>query len=118
MNIILKTEFAKTPETASVQQLHFAISKAVLYTVQDAWQKQENYEGKQVCYLSAEFLIGRSIYQNLLNLDLSELVDGLLQPLGYDFSCFEEIQDPALGNGGLGRLAACFWTQAARCATD
>ncbi len=108
MNTVLKTEFAKTPETASVRQLHFAISKAVLCAVQDAWQKQENYEGKQVCYLSAEFLIGRSIYQNLLNLELGEMVNDLLQPLGYDFSCFEEIEDPALGNGGLGRLAACF----------
>lgn len=113
IDVVLKTEFARTKETASVQQLHFAISKAVLYRIQEIWQKQENSDCKQVCYLSAEFLIGRSIYQNLLNLGLSEYVKELLTPLGQDFSCFEEITDPALGNGGLGRLAACFLDSAA-----
>lgn len=113
IDVVLKTEFSRTQETASVQQLHFAISKAVLYRIQEIWQKQENFDGKQVCYLSAEFLIGRSIYQNLLNLGLTEYVKELLTPLGLDFSCFEEITDPALGNGGLGRLAACFLDSAA-----
>ncbi len=108
MNTILKAEFAVAPETASIPQLHYAISKAVLTEIEDSWSKQFHYDGKQVCYLSAEFLIGRSIYQNLLNLGLTEMVQELLEPLGQDFSCFEEIPEPALGSGGLGRLAACW----------
>ncbi len=108
VNTLLKAEFAVPLESASVFQLHYAISKAVLTEIEDSWNKQLHYDGKQVCYLSAEFLIGRSIYQNLFNLGLTGLVQELLNPLGQDFSCFEEITEPALGSSGLGRLAACF----------
>ncbi|AGK55318.1 glycogen/starch/alpha-glucan phosphorylase [Bacillus sp. 1NLA3E] len=66
-------------------------------------------QGKQVYYLSIEFLLGRLLRHNLMNLGIEELVDSGLQELGIDLGDLEEIEaDAGLGNGGLGRLAACF----------
>lgn len=100
---------------ASVYRLHHAISSAVMTYIADNWQKsrlaQEN--GKRACYLSAEFLVGRAVYNNLLCLGLTEEADRLLQQHGSSLAEFEEIEDAALGNGGLGRLAACFLDSAA-----
>ncbi len=68
---------------------------------------------KRASYLSAEFLLGRMVTQNLLNMGWLEAVRELLQSVGRDIDVFEEIEDMALGNGGLGRLAACFLDSAA-----
>jgi len=69
--------------------------------------------GKSACYFSAEFLIGRVVYANLLNIGLLEQVRKVFGENGLDPNTFEQIEDPALGNGGLGRLAACFLDSAA-----
>ncbi|MDR0223108.1 MAG: glycogen/starch/alpha-glucan phosphorylase [Oscillospiraceae bacterium] len=68
---------------------------------------------KTACYFSAEFLVGRMIYSNLFNLGLLEETRGVMAKAGLDPNMFEQIEDMALGNGGLGRLAACFLDSAA-----
>ena len=75
------------------------------------WKKTENQ--KRACYLSAEFLTGRLIYSNLMNLGLLEETTRYLEQNGISPAIFEQIEDDALGNGGLGRLAACFLDSAA-----
>jgi len=70
-------------------------------------------QGKRACYFSAEFLLGRVIYQNLLNLGVLEDYKCIFEQNGLDINMFEQIEDAALGNGGLGRLAACFLDSAA-----
>lgn len=68
---------------------------------------------RKACYLSMEFLIGRSFYNNLMELGLLDATKEVLASKGIDINVFEEIEDAALGNGGLGRLAACFLDSAA-----
>lgn len=70
-------------------------------------------QGRNAYYLSMEFLIGRSFYNNLLELGVLEETREILAKKGLDINVFEEIEDAALGNGGLGRLAACFLDSAA-----
>lgn len=70
-------------------------------------------KGRSASYLSMEFLIGRAVYNNILCLGLTDYVEEILQGTGVSLSDFEEIEDAALGNGGLGRLAACFLDSAA-----
>lgn len=96
---------------ASTKQLYTAVSAAAMDRCQKAWQRP--VQGKQACYLSAEFLLGRLIHSNLLNLGLLEETQQLLQENGLDMKAFEDVEDDALGNGGLGRLAACFLDSAA-----
>lgn len=107
----LELDFGVTPENASVKQLYSAVSKSA---AAQARANAENTEKeKSASYLSAEFLVGRMIYSNLLNLGLLDETKELLSSAGRDISSFEEIEDNALGNGGLGRLAACFLDSAA-----
>lgn len=70
-------------------------------------------KGRSASYLSMEFLMGRAVYNNILCLGLTDYVEEMLQSTGASLSDFEEIEDAALGNGGLGRLAACFLDSAA-----
>ncbi|MCL1866732.1 MAG: glycogen/starch/alpha-glucan family phosphorylase, partial [Oscillospiraceae bacterium] len=91
--------------------LYNRISEAVMEEV--APKMNESRTGKSACYLSAEFLIGRVIYANLFNLKLLEETRRILGNNGLDPNMFEQIDDCALGNGGLGRLAACFLDSAA-----
>lgn len=68
-----------------------------------------NAKAKRVYYLSMEFLVGRSLGNNLTNLDCLEVAESVMQQLGYDIDNLRDLEiDAALGNGGLGRLAACF----------
>ncbi len=76
-------------------------------------QSAKPFNGKNAYYLSMEFLIGRSFYNNLLELGVLEETKCVLAEKGIDINVFEEIEDAALGNGGLGRLAACFLDSAA-----
>lgn len=108
---VLRIDANKRIETATTTELYNAVSKAALASVNDRWQKQK--KGKRVAYLSAEFLIGRMIYQNLYNLEETDTVRTLLAKHKVDLRVFEEIEDAALGNGGLGRLAACYLESAA-----
>ena len=107
----LELDYGKTILEASTVELYDAVSKAMMKAVAADWRKP--YEGKQACYFSAEFLIGRLIYNNLLNLGLLDQLAELFNENGIELSIFEDIEDPALGNGGLGRLAACFLDSAA-----
>ncbi len=105
----LKLDCGKSVKTASTIELYNAVSKAAMSAVgRDFGEKAKNAQGKKACYLSAEFLIGRMVYNNLLNLGLFNQFTELMTENGIDIRVFEEIEDAALGNGGLGRLAACF----------
>lgn len=98
-------------KAATTKELYHAVSRAAIAYAYENADAVDN--GKRACYFSAEFLIGRLIYDNLLNLGLTDAAKELLEEHGIDFGVFEEIEDAALGNGGLGRLAACFLDSAA-----
>lgn len=103
---ILELDYSTTIKEATTIQLYNAVSKAAMQTINPEEGLQA--EGKKVCYLSAEFLIGRLVYNNLLNLGLLNQFAELMSENNIDIRVFEDIEDAALGNGGLGRLAACF----------
>lgn len=106
---ILCLDYDKEVKTASTIELYNAVSKAAMISIgRDFNEKAKIAPGKKACYLSAEFLIGRMVYNNLLNLGLFNQFTELMTENGVDIRVFEEIEDAALGNGGLGRLAACF----------
>ncbi len=101
----------KNIATANVKELYEAVSRAACAYAYKNCDKTE--KPKRASYLSAEFLVGRLIYSNLLNLGLLDDTKAILESEGRDIGMFEEIEDDALGNGGLGRLAACFLDSAA-----
>ncbi|WP_455715987.1 glycogen/starch/alpha-glucan phosphorylase [Anaerosporobacter sp.] len=103
---ILELDYSTTIKEASTIQLYNAVSKAAMQTVNP--EEGITAKEKKVCYLSAEFLIGRLVYNNLLNLGLLNQFSELMSENNIDIRIFEDIEDAALGNGGLGRLAACF----------
>ena len=109
----VKTLFRKTIEEATPQQLFQAVSYAVKEAIIDDWiATQEQYEKddpKMVYYMSMEFLMGRALGNNLINMTAYKEVKEALDELGIDLNAIEDQEpDAALGNGGLGRLAACF----------
>ena len=92
----LELDSGKTLENASTKELYNAVSKAA---VAQAYRGADKFTGtKRAAYLSAEFLIGRMIYSNLLNLGLLEDTKELLATIGIDINVFEDIEDDALGN--------------------
>ena len=107
----LELDYGKNIQEASTVELYDAVSKAVMKAVAADWRKP--LKEKRACYFSAEFLVGRLIYNNLLNLGLLDQLAELFNENGIELSIFEDIVDAALGNGGLGRLAACFLDSAA-----
>ena len=109
----VKTLFRKTVDEATPQQLFQAVSYAVKEVIIDDWletQKQyEKEDPKMVYYMSMEFLMGRALGNNLINMTAYTEVKEALEEMGIDINAIEDLEpDPALGNGGLGRLAACF----------
>lgn len=102
---------------AAPWQLHNALSHAVMGLIAPDWRADEKARcsAKRACYLSAEFLMGRAVYNNLLGLGILDEVKALLEENGVSLESLEDIEDAALGNGGLGRLAACFLDSAATC---
>ena len=109
----VKTLYRKSLEEATDQQIFQAVSYAIKDAVVDHWMKsQKEYEKqdpKMVYYLSMEFLMGRALGNNIINLQAYKEVKEALEELGLDLNVIEDQEpDPALGNGGLGRLAACF----------
>ena len=109
----VKMLYRKTIEEATQEQVFQAVSLAVKDVIIDNWlltQKQyEKDDPKIVYYLSMEFLMGRALGNNLINLCAYDEVKEALDELGFDLNVIEDQEpDPALGNGGLGRLAACF----------
>lgn len=109
VSTILELDYGKKMKEASTTTLYNTVSKAAMVEIGvDFSDKALNNTSKKVCYLSAEFLIGRMVYNNLLNLGLFSQFTELMSENGIDIRVFEDIEDAALGNGGLGRLAACF----------
>lgn len=100
---------------ASATQLHQAIGHAAMGELTGKWlQTQQSRKGKRrACYLSAEYLVGRMVYNNLFCLDALSTVKEALCDKGVDIALMEDVEDDAFGNGGLGRLAACFLDSAA-----
>ena len=108
-------EYRAKPAELSANQLHCAVSGLVMEELSPAWEKSREVHDKsrKASYLSMEFLVGRAVYNNLLCLGILDSTEKELRELGVDISEFEEVEDAALGNGGLGRLAACFLDSAA-----
>ena len=109
----VKTLFRKDIAEASKQQIFQAVSYAVKDAIMDAWiatqKAYEEQDPKTVYYMSMEFLMGRALGNNLINLTYYDEVKEALEELGCDLNVIEDEEpDAALGNGGLGRLAACF----------
>lgn len=109
----VKTLYRKTLEEATDQQIFQAVSYAIKDAIVDQWLKsQKEYDRqdpKMVYYLSMEFLMGRALGNNMINLQAYKAVEQALEELGIDINVVEDQEpDAALGNGGLGRLAACF----------
>ena len=109
----VRTLYRKTLEEATPQQIFQAVSYAIKDAIIDNWmdsQKQyEKQDVKIVYYMSMEFLMGRALGNNMINLQAYEEAKKALEELGVDINVIEDQEpDPALGNGGLGRLAACF----------
>ena len=109
----VKNQYRRTIDEATPQQVFQAVSYAIKDIIIDDWiatQKQFDETGaKKVYYLSMEFLMGRALGNNIINLGAKKAVKEALDELGFDLNAIEDQEpDPALGNGGLGRLAACF----------
>ena len=117
-NVFIEKFSGKLPKdikTASPQQLHDALGKTVMEMFSERWNnsRQQHLSKRRAAYLSMEFLVGRAVYNNLLVLGIYEDVEKAFAELGLDLSSLEDIEDAALGNGGLGRHAACFLDSAA-----
>lgn len=106
VSTILELDYRKTIKEADTTELYHAVSKAVMQMIKKDWDKDA--ATKKVSYLSAEFLVGRLVYSNLLNSGLYHTYAEMMGENNLDIGIFEDIEDAALGNGGLGRLAACF----------
>ena len=100
---------------ASAEELHDALGRSVMMAISDGWRNSKKVRETQrkAYYFSAEYLIGRLVYSNLFNLGILDEMKKLFAERGVDLAILEDIEDAALGNGGLGRLSACFLDSAA-----
>ena len=105
----------ETLTETSPERLHEALSDVIMMEINDRWSRTRHTQqnGRRAYYFSAEYLIGRLIYSNLFNLGILDDIKESFAAKGVDLACLEDIEDAALGNGGLGRLAACFLDSAA-----
>lgn len=111
----LYDKYGKSIKTAAPYELHDGVSEEVMKLIGDRIKKSRHahLSSRRACYFSMEFLMGRAVQNNLLCLGIKNEVDEALKSAGASLDEFEEIEDAALGNGGLGRLAACFLDSAA-----
>ena len=111
----LKFTYDVSLREATPQQLHEALGKSVMMSIADNWSnsKKAREHNRKAFYISAEYLIGRLVYSNMFNLGILDELKQLFAEQGVDLAVLEDIEDAALGNGGLGRLAACFLDSAA-----
>ena len=112
---IANSKYFKNIKDLSSYELHDVISSAVMSYISDDWKNSRDYriKNRTAFYFSAEFLVGRAIYNNLISKGLYDEVEKELNEYGVSLKALEDIEDAALGNGGLGRLAACFLDSAA-----
>ncbi len=113
LNTTILRHYGAEPEKATPVMIYNALAAVIRDMMMEHWtdtqEKIEKANAKQVCYLSMEFLLGRSLRNNVFNLGLSEVVEESLRSFGTDFETICSVEhDAALGNGGLGRLAACY----------
>lgn len=113
--MLSKSKYLKDIKELNSNELHDVISSAVMSSISENWQNSRNYRVKNrtAFYFSAEFLVGRSIYNNLVSLGVYDEIENELNGYGISLKALEDVEDAALGNGGLGRLAACFLDSAA-----
>lgn len=109
----LRRQYSKTLEEAHEYEIYYSVARATMDIIVENWyntKKTQTDEGvKQMYYFSAEFLMGRYMGNNLINLRMNKVMEEVLDDLGIDFNKLEDNEmDAGLGNGGLGRLAACF----------
>ena len=111
----LKYTYDVALQEATPQELHEALGTAVMMAISDNWSsaKHKRLHQRKAFYFSAEYLIGRLVYSNLFNLGILDEMKKLFAEHGVDLAILEDIEDDALGNGGLGRLSACFLDSAA-----
>ncbi|MBO7251859.1 MAG: glycogen/starch/alpha-glucan phosphorylase, partial [Oscillospiraceae bacterium] len=111
----LKYTYDVSLREASAQELHEALGEAVMMAISDNWNhaKHTRMPARKAYYISAEYLIGRLVYSNLYNMGILDEMKQLFAQQGVDLAILEDVEDAALGNGGLGRLAACFLDSAA-----
>jgi len=111
----LKYTYDVSLREATAQELHEALGIAVMMAISDTWSKckKTREHQRKAYYISAEYLVGRLVYSNLYNLGILDEMKQLFAERGVDLAVLEDIEDAALGNGGLGRLAACFLDSAA-----
>jgi len=109
----LKRRYGNDLSEATKHDIYDAVAASAMEYILDNWMATrrafDNHPVKQMYYFSAEFLMGRAMTNNLINLGILPMVQEVLQELGYEYDEIEEQEpDAGLGNGGLGRLAACF----------
>ena len=111
----LQSRYHTDPQNAKDFQLHDAVAQAVNLAIAPRWMEdeQELLTQRRACYISAEWLMGRLWHNNLFCLGIYDQMEELLSAQGAHLSDMEDIEDAALGNGGLGRLAACYLDAAA-----
>lgn len=106
---VLRDEFNESPDTAELSHIYYAAATVVRRLLAQRRAKQTYRTGKRVYYLSMEFLMGRSLRNDLYNLGIKDDFEAALASLGVSpEKIYEQEPDAGLGNGGLGRLAACF----------
>ncbi len=116
IHLYSQTTFGSAFEELLNTEKYVVISKAIMEEVLPLWEdsKKKLIGKRRAFYLSSEYLMGRFLTNNLINMGVKDEVEQLLQEMGIDYGVIEESEeDPALGNGGLGRLAACFLDSAA-----
>ncbi len=113
--VIAERKYLKKLNELTTYELHDCISTAVMGYISKDWMKsrEKRIRERTAFYFSAEFLVGRAIYNNLVSKGVYDEVEKDLNEYGISLKAFEDIEDAALGNGGLGRLAACFLDSAA-----
>ncbi len=115
MSLFASSRYLRPVKELKSHELHDVVARSVMAHIGDKWESSKLQDGqkRRAYYLSAEFLMGRGVFNNILSVGLYDEIKDSLKDLGSDISKMEEIEDAALGNGGLGRLAACFLESAA-----